>query len=141
MHRMTSIATACLALALSAFATAHARAETASDFRSQYEQQARQSDPGYSGAAAARGESFFRARHGTDWSCATCHGDRPVSTGRHASTGKPIDPLAPSANPERFTRAEKVEKWFKRNCNDVLGRACTPAEKADVLAYLVTLGK
>jgi hypothetical protein len=30
-----------------------------------------------------------------------------------------------------------VEKWFKRNCNDVLARACTPAEKADVLAYLL----
>lgn len=31
------------------------------------------------------------------------------------------------------------DKWFKRNCNDVLGRQCTPAERADVLAYLLSL--
>ena len=42
---------------------------------------------------------------------------------------------------ERFTRPDKVEKWFRRNCNDVLGRACTASEKGDVLAYLMSLGK
>ena len=52
-------------------------------------------------------------------------------------TGKAIAPLAPAANAERFADAGKVEKWFRRNCNDVLGRACTPSEKADVLAYLL----
>ena len=35
----------------------------------------------------------------------------------------------------------KVEKWFKRNCNDVLGRVCTPLEKGDVLSYLLTVKK
>ena len=35
----------------------------------------------------------------------------------------------------------KVEKWFARNCNDVLGRACTPVEKGDVLAWLLSLGR
>ncbi|MGE3163031.1 MAG: DUF1924 domain-containing protein, partial [Burkholderiales bacterium] len=44
---------------------------------------------------------------------------------------------SPAANPERFTAEAKTEKWFRRNCNDVLGRACTAAEKADVLAYLL----
>ena len=87
--------------------------------------------------SARRGASFFGARHGTDWSCATCHGNPPDGPGRHATTGKTIAPLAPSANPERFTSEAKVEKWFRRNCNDVLGRACTAAEKADVLAYLL----
>ena len=33
----------------------------------------------------------------------------------------------------------RVEKWFRRNCNDVVGRECTAAEKADVLAWLLTL--
>ena len=33
----------------------------------------------------------------------------------------------------------KVEKWFRRNCKDVLARECTAAEKADVLAWLMTL--
>ncbi|HET6803481.1 MAG TPA: DUF1924 domain-containing protein, partial [Casimicrobiaceae bacterium] len=28
---------------------------------------------------------------------------------------------------------------FRRNCNDVLSRACTPQEKGDVLAYLLEL--
>jgi hypothetical protein len=32
-----------------------------------------------------------------------------------------------------------MEKWFKRNCGDVLGRVCTPAEKGDVIAYLNSL--
>ena len=47
--------------------------------------------------------------------------------------------MAPAVNPARFTRAAKVDKWFKRNCNDVLGRACTAQERGDVLAYLMTV--
>ena len=47
--------------------------------------------------------------------------------------------MAPAFNAERFTDAAKVEKWFRRNCNDVVGRECTAAEKADVLAWLSTL--
>jgi hypothetical protein len=54
-------------------------------------------------------------------------------------TGKRVKPLAPAFNPKRFTKEEKVNKWFKRNCNDVLGRECTWQEKADVLAYLISL--
>jgi hypothetical protein len=56
-------------------------------------------------------------------------------------THKTIQPLAPAANPERFTQAPKVEKWFKRNCRDVLKRDCTAREKGDVLTYLLTLGR
>lgn len=63
----------------------------------------------------------------------------PTTPGRHASTGKTIAPLAPAANPERFTDTAKVEKWFRRNCKDVLSRECTATEKADVLAYLTSL--
>ncbi len=47
--------------------------------------------------------------------------------------------MAPAANPERLTDTAKMEKWFKRNCGDVLGRACTPSEKGDVIAYLTSL--
>jgi hypothetical protein len=61
--------------------------------------------------------------------------------GRHVVTSKAIQPLAPSANPNRFQDRARVEKWFKRNCNDTVGRECTSAEKADVLAYLISLGK
>lgn len=86
-----------------------------------------------------QGQQFFNARHGGEWSCASCHGAPPVREGKHASTGKVIRPLAPAFNPERFTDSAKVEKWFKRNCKDVLERECTAAEKADVLAWLMTL--
>ena len=63
----------------------------------------------------------------------------PTGTGKHASTGKAIQPLAPAANAERFADPAKTEKWFRRNCNDVLGRECSAGEKADVLAWLMTL--
>ena len=87
----------------------------------------------------ARGQQFFTAQHGRDWSCASCHGALPVLGGKHAATGKPIAPLAPAFNPARFTDAAKTEKWFRRNCNDVVGRECGAAEKADVLSWLLTL--
>lgn len=92
-------------------------------------------------AAAARGEQFFNTKHGGEWSCASCHGTPPTQPGKHASTGKTIGALAPAFNPERFTDPAKAEKWFRRNCNDVAGRACTAGEKADILAWLMTLKK
>ena len=115
------------------------QAETARDFLQQYEASARQESPGYQGASPQRGASFFRTPHGREWSCASCHTQNPLLAGKHAKTDKPIAPLAPAANAERFTRPDKVEKWFKRNCNDVLGRACSSQEKADVVAYLLSL--
>lgn len=90
-------------------------------------------------AAAERGRQLFASRHGREWSCASCHGAVPTQAGKHASTGKPIAALAPAFNPERFTDPGKAEKWFRRNCKDVLGRECSAAEKADVLAWLLTL--
>ncbi len=94
---------------------------------------------GKKGFSAANGEQFFKAKHGGELSCTTCHTDNPANSGKHSKTGKVIQPLAPSANAERFTDPSKVEKWFKRNCNDVLSRACTAQEKGDVLAYLLTI--
>lgn len=102
-----------------------------------YESAARREAPAFAGTSASRGEQFFNARHGTDWSCASCHGASGNVQGKHAKTGKAIAPLSPLANAERFTDAAKADKWFRRNCNDVLGRACTSAEKADVLAFLL----
>ena len=95
--------------------------------------------PDFQGFSAARGKIFYETKHGQDWSCSTCHTDNPTAQGKHAKTDKPIEPLAPSANTERFTKMKKVEKWFKRNCNDVLDRVCTPQEKGDVLTYLLTV--
>ncbi|HXD42827.1 MAG TPA: DUF1924 domain-containing protein [Ramlibacter sp.] len=88
-------------------------------------------------AVAERGRNLFTSRHGREWSCASCHGAPPTQTGKHASTGKSIGALAPAFNPERFTDSAKTEKWFRRNCNDVIGRECSAGEKADVLAWLL----
>ena len=90
-------------------------------------------------AQTARGEQFFTTKHGKDWSCASCHTASPTVDGKHASTGKLISPMAPAFNPQRFTDTAKTEKWFRRNCNDVVGRECSASEKADVLAWLISL--
>jgi len=90
-------------------------------------------------AEPSRGQQLFTTRHGREWSCASCHGTVPTQPGKHASTGKPIAPLAPAFNPERFVDPAKTEKWFRRNCNDVIGRECSATEKADVIGWLRTL--
>ena len=90
-------------------------------------------------ADALHGQKIFTTKHGKEWSCASCHGTVPTADGKHANTGKVIAPLAPAFNPKSFTDPAKTEKWFRRNCNDVMGRVCSAAEKADVLAWLLTL--
>lgn len=128
-----------LTAALLSIATVSVRAETPGDFQNLFAVQAKQENPAFSGFSAEQGQRFYASTHGKEWSCATCHGRLPSATGQHISTGKIIAPLAPAANAERFTRPDKVEKWFKRNCNEVLGRPCTAQEKGDVLAYLLTV--
>jgi hypothetical protein len=112
---------------------AHAHAATPQTELQRWQQAAGQAGD------ASKGKKFFQQRHGGEWSCASCHGQPPTSDSKHASTGKKISPLAPAFNPERFTDTAKVDKWFKRNCKDVLSRECTALEKADVLAYLIGL--
>ena len=92
-----------------------------------------------SAASPERGRQLYHGKFsgGKAESCATCHTANPRDAGRHARTNKAIEPLAPSVNRERFRDPEKVEKWFKRNCNEVLGRACTAQEKADFTAYVL----
>lgn len=121
-----------------ALALPAAHAATPEQLLQGYAQQARREAPAYAGPSAAAGRQFFTRRHG-DWSCSSCHGADPATPGRHVVTGKAITALAPVPNSERFRDARHVEKWFRRNCNDTLDRACTAAEKADVLAYLMTL--
>lgn len=95
-------------------------------------------EAGQSGVAQ-RGQSFFTQKHGGEWSCASCHHAPPTRAGEHAVTGKSIRPMAPAFNANAFTSTRKVDKWFRRNCGDVLGRECSALEKADVLAYLLSL--
>ncbi len=107
----------------------------------QYAAAAKAASPAFSGFSAARGEKLHFTKFGTGKAetpaCTSCHADRPRSAGR-TPAGKPIEALAVSVTPARYSDPAKVEKWFKRNCNDVLGRECTPLEKGDWLAYMIT---
>lgn len=90
---------------------------------------------------AAAGRAAWTAEHPQSdgspaRSCATCHTADPTRAGEHVKTGKPIEPLAPSVNPERLTDPKHIEKWLYRNCRWTLGRECTADEKADFLAYI-----
>jgi hypothetical protein len=69
-------------------------------------------------------------------SCANCHGADLTQPGRHATTGKPIEPMAVSVNPKRLSDPAQTEKWFGRNCRWTLGRECTPQEKGDFVRLI-----
>jgi hypothetical protein len=78
------------------------------------------------------------ANDGTTRSCATCHTADLRAQGKHVVTGKAIDPLAPSVNPNRLTEGRQIEKWLTRNCKWTLSRDCTPQEKGDLLSFIRT---
>jgi hypothetical protein len=99
------------------------RAEGAADFSAE-----RGKEMWFRGFTQAGGES--------PRSCTSCHGNNARVSGKHASTGKSIKPMAVSINPERLGDAAKIEKWFKRNCKWTLERECTAQEKGDFLSYL-----
>lgn len=84
-------------------------------------------------------KSYPDARGGEPRRCAVCHTSDLRQPGKHAQTGKAIDPMAPSVNPQRLTDIKFVEKWFLRNCKWTLGRECTPQEKGNVLVFLRTM--
>lgn len=93
--------------------------------------------------SAERGKEFWSnkttGKDGKERDCGTCHGADLTKPGKHEKTGKVIEPMAPSVNYDRLTDVEKVEKWFKRNCKETIGRECTDQEKGDVLSYLSQL--
>jgi hypothetical protein len=121
----------------------HARAFAGSpnDIVKRYEEIARQSDKKFNGFSPVRGKELYfhkeqSAKGGI--SCSTCHTSDPKSTGR-TRANKDIEPLAPSANDKRFTDYKHVEKWFARNCDDVLRRPCSAQEKGDFVTYLLSI--
>lgn len=117
-------------------------AETPATIAAGYAAEAAKVSPGFS-PSKERGREIFTRKWGVSQAmpnCASCHGE-PMAAGSHVITGKRISPLAPAANPERFTKAAKVEKWFGRNCREVVGRECTPAEKADFMEFVLKGGR
>jgi hypothetical protein len=127
-----------LAASLVALYAAGAQAATPPDLLAAYRAEAARQAPSFA-PSARRGAEFFARRFPVSAkmpACSSCHTDNPAQTGRHVVTDKPIKPLTPVANAERFTDPAKVEKWFRRNCTEVVGRECNAAEKADFIAYL-----
>ena len=104
-----------------------------------YSTAAKASNPAFAGFSTARGEKlhvtkFAQGKPDTP-ACTSCHGPDLRATGQ-TLTGKCIDPMALSVSPSRYADPAKVEKWFKRNCNEVLGRECTALEKGDWLTFV-----
>lgn len=128
------------ALLTAALAVPTAHAVTPESLMHDYTEEAHRNAPTFDAPSASLGQHLFERKRGK-WSCSTCHTADPAAPGRHAVTGKPIAPLAPAANPKSFRDAARVEKWFRRNCNDTLDRPCTAAEKADLIAYLLSVQK
>jgi hypothetical protein len=83
---------------------------------------------------AAGKATWFKDANGR--SCTSCHTESVHAKGRHERTGKVIEPMAPSVNPERLTSRRKINKWFLRNCKWTFGRECTAQEKGDILTWL-----
>ena len=106
-----------------------------------YAKEAKASDPGSSEFSAERGEHLFRTHFSTGKpdtpSCTTCHTADPTKLGQ-TRAGKDIEPMAASANPKRYSDQAKTEKWFGRNCNNVLGRECTAKEKGDFITFMLS---
>jgi cytochrome b len=104
-----------------------------------WEAQAKQARPAFTAFSAAEGKTLYFSEHvqeGQKVSCATCHTANPRAQGR-SPVGKVVEPLSPATNPDRFTDPKEVEKWFKRNCKQVLGRECTAEEKGNFLTYVL----
>jgi hypothetical protein len=138
--RNTSIA---LLAALGLFsASAFADAASAQQLADKYAVIAKNVDPHYKGLSADAGKAFFNREltiRGKQVACASCHTTNPANPGKHIVTKKPIKPLAPSANPERFSDVAKVEKNFEKHCLEIIGRDCTAEEKGNYIAYMLTV--
>lgn len=103
---------------------------------------AHSANPAYAAPSITEGKIFFNRKfktpNGKEASCASCHTTNPANVGKNIVTNKEIPPLAPRVNTKRFTDIEKVEDEFTKHCNDIMGADCSPAEKANFIAYLLT---
>ena len=112
------------------------------EYLSSLKQEALKENPNFKGFDAKRGEEIFTSKHigkkGKEISCTSCHGMDLNKSGENIFTGKSIEPLSPKANPKRFTDVEEIEKWLKRNFNDVYNREGTAVGKGDVLTYIIS---
>ena len=142
MHSPFTNFAAALVLALSATAFAINVEAAASDpILAGFAESAKASTPGFTGFSAERGKRLFLSKQTSGKpetpSCTTCHGNSPQSRGQ-TRADKPIEPMALSLTPNRYSDPKKVAKWFRRNCKSVLGRECTALEKGDFITFMAT---
>jgi hypothetical protein len=127
---------ACVAIVLCSTSQAGVREEQLA----QYASAAKTESPGFVGFSAERGKTLhtqnFSGGKPDTPACTSCHGKDTRVAGR-APSGKTIDAMAASVTPARYNDPAKVEKWFKRNCTEVLGRVCTAQEKGDWLSFML----
>ena len=111
------------------------------DYLSFLKQEVLKENPNFTGFDSKRGEEIFTSKHigkkGKEISCTSCHTIDLSNSGENIFTGKTIEPLSPKANPKRFTQLDEIEKWIKRNFNDVYNREGTALEKGDVTIYII----
>jgi cytochrome b len=134
-----ALAAAILAFLLGLPSRAGAASPVASELLREYEAQARRQRAGFGAFSADEGRKLYFAefvRDGQKASCSSCHTANPRAQGL-TPAGKVVEPLAPATNPERLTDRGDVEKWFKRNCKQVLGRECTAEEKGHFITFLL----
>ncbi len=140
-------------------------AATPEELLARYEREARAEAPEFRGLSAEEGRMFYLQKYPVpilgEVGCVSCHLQDPrrsvmrhrtkvpcrachvIDDAAHAdpenAKKREIDAFAPIANPRRFTDPEWVEKWFRVNCNYVLKRSCTAAEKGNLLAWILSL--
>ena len=116
-------------------------ASVVDDYLDSLKQEVLKENPNFTAFDAKRGEEIFTSKHigkkGKEISCTTCHTINLSNSGENTFTGKTIEPLSPKANSKRFTQIKEIEKWMKRNFNDVYNREGTALEKGDVTTYII----
>ena len=129
------------ALILTALAASLSFSATVDEYLNSLKQEVLKENPSFKGFDAKRGEEIFSSKHigkkGKEISCTSCHGTNLQKSGENIFTGKVIEPLSPKTNKERFTDVATIEKWMKRNFNDVYNREGTALEKGDVTIYII----
>ncbi|MBE0491630.1 MAG: DUF1924 domain-containing protein [Sulfurospirillum sp.] len=100
----------------------------------------KKTDPSFSDFSIERGKEVFTSVHvgkkGEKISCTSCHNANLRDKGENVHTAKMIEPLSPSANPARLTKLKDVQKWLRRNFNDVYNNDGTALQRGDVLYYI-----
>ena len=114
---------------------------TVDDFLESLKQEVLKTDSSFKSFDYKRGKEIFLSKpvgkKGELISCASCHGTDLNKANQNYFTGKTIEALSPKVNPKRFTDKAEIEKWLKRNFNDVYNREGTALEKGDVITYII----